>query len=70
MQQEVEDEVSLFGYYVRAANVAASMGIGLGYAFDRYIKPTMPTGEMIKTYTRQEYAEIFGSRDAVVGEVK
>ncbi len=60
MESEVKEEVSLFGYYVRAANVAARLGIGLGYAFDKYVKPTMPKGGEIKPYTKEEWSEIYG----------
>lgn len=58
MTQVTEEEVSLFGYYVRAANVAAGLGIGLGYAFDKYVKPTMPKDRPIRPYTREEWAAI------------
>lgn len=66
MEGEVTEEVSLFGYYVRAANLAARLGIGLGYAFDKYVKPTMPKVGEIKTYTSEEWAAIFGTGEESV----
>lgn len=66
MESEVKEEVSLFGYYVRAANVAARMGISLGYAFDKYVKPTMPNGGDIKVYTSEERDAIYGAGEESV----
>ncbi len=66
MESEVKEEVSLFGYYVRAANVAARLGIGLGYAFDKYVKPTMPKGVDLKVYTSEEWAAIYGAGEESV----
>lgn len=57
-----KEEVSLFGYYVQAANVAARLGIGLAYAFDRYVKPTMPKDGSIRPYTEREFEEIYGEQ--------
>lgn len=50
---------SLFDYHVQAAVVAARLGISLSYAFDRYIKPTMPKGP-IDSLRHDQYALVWG----------
>lgn len=56
-------EVSLFGYYVQAALVAARMGIGLDYAFRRYVKPAMPQDGGLMPFTHEEAKELLGERE-------
>lgn len=58
MSQKREKEVSMFAYYVSAARVAATLGISLGYAFDRYVKPHIPEGSSPLPFTDEEWREI------------
>ena len=51
---------SMFDYHVQAAVVAARLGISLSYAFDRYIKPTMPDGP-IDSLRSDQYAMVWGN---------
>jgi hypothetical protein len=58
---EHDDKVdaSLLDYYIKAAVVAIRLGIGLQYAFDRYVKPHMPPRREIKPI-RPDQEWIFG----------
>lgn len=55
MPKAVDEEVSMFGYYVAAARVAAALNIGLGYAFEKYVKPKIPADRDIPQFTPEEY---------------
>jgi hypothetical protein len=57
----VSKEKSLLDYYVIAAVIAVENGIGLQYAFDRYVKPKMPND--VKPYTpdqAKQFCELGG----------
>jgi hypothetical protein len=56
------EQPSLFGYYCMAAKVAAYMGIGLGHAFNQYVKPRMIKDAKIVAFTPEEYDALFQQR--------
>lgn len=56
-----QSETSLFGYYCIAAKVAVAMGIGLEYAFKRYVEPTIPKDADVPGFTEEESAIAYGS---------
>lgn len=53
------DQPSLFGFYVRAAMIAAKLGIGLEYAFRRYVKPSIIEDASLMAFTSDEYRACF-----------
>jgi len=57
MKSKQQDAGSLFSYYVRAAFIAARMGVSLEYAFRTYVKPGMPQ-DKIKPFTAKELSEL------------
>lgn len=50
---------SLFGFYVRASMIAAKLGIGLEYAFRRYVKPSILEDASLMAFTSDEYRACF-----------
>lgn len=59
MLAEEFEQPSLFGFYVRAAMIAAKMGIGLEYAFRRYVKPSIIEDATLMAFTSDEYKACF-----------
>lgn len=51
-----KSQTSLFGYYCVAAKVAVGLGIGLEYAFKRYVEPTIPKDVVVPGFTPEESA--------------
>jgi hypothetical protein len=59
LPEEVQ-QPSLFAYYVMAAKVAASLDIGLGHAFNHYVKPRMIVDAKIVPFSSEEREALFG----------
>jgi hypothetical protein len=59
LPEEVQ-QPSLFAYYVIAAKVAASLNIGLGHAFNHYVKPHMIVDAKLVPFTGEEQEALFG----------
>jgi hypothetical protein len=59
-RREKKIKKSMFGHYVTAALIAARMGISIGYAFERYVKPNMQKGP-IRSFTPEEASELAAS---------
>ena len=55
---------SVFGYYVRAAAIAVQLGIGIGYAFKRYVEPEMVSENACRPapFTLAELETLFPGR--------
>jgi hypothetical protein len=51
---------SLFAYYVQAAKVAAFLGVGLGHAFNQYVKPHIIMDAKLVPFTDEEREALFG----------
>jgi hypothetical protein len=60
MSSESNEPLSLLDYYYKAARVAATMGVGLDYAFKRYVKPHMPPENEIDVMTQAQANQIVG----------
>lgn len=52
------EQPSLFSYYIQAAYLACRFGVGLDYAFRRYVKPTMISDAPIRPFSRDEWDNI------------
>jgi hypothetical protein len=57
---DINENLSLLDYYYKAARVAATMGVGLDYAFKRYVKPHMPPESEIDVMTQAQANQIVG----------